>query len=75
MARPDSVIAARFLRKFEKDRPIHDMAAQQATELLKEVLVNSPALIHVVAARCKKTDSFLAEALREALRPAKTTAN
>jgi ppGpp synthetase/RelA/SpoT-type nucleotidyltranferase len=58
MARTRRLIAARFLRKFEKDRAIHDMAAQQATELLKEVLVNSPALIHVVAARCKKPDSL-----------------
>ena len=34
------------------------MAAEQASSLIKELLVNTPALVHVVTGRCKDTSSL-----------------
>jgi ppGpp synthetase/RelA/SpoT-type nucleotidyltranferase len=58
MARTRRSIAGRFLKEIEVDRPSYELAAQQATALIKEILVNSPALIHLITARCKSGPSL-----------------
>jgi len=58
MARTLRVTAGRFLKKFEAERPTYEKAAEQATALIKEILINSPVLIHLVTARCKGTPSL-----------------
>lgn len=54
MARTRRSIAGRFLKRFEEDKASYDLAAQQATTLIKDILINSPALIHLVTARRKE---------------------
>jgi ppGpp synthetase/RelA/SpoT-type nucleotidyltranferase len=58
MARTRRSIASRFLKQFEADKAIYDLASKQAITLIKELLVNTPALIHVVDARCKDPSSL-----------------
>jgi ppGpp synthetase/RelA/SpoT-type nucleotidyltranferase len=58
MARTRRAIASRFIKKFESERPTHELAAQQAIELIEEILINSPALVHLITARCKETSSL-----------------
>jgi ppGpp synthetase/RelA/SpoT-type nucleotidyltranferase len=58
MTRARRLIARRFLASFEDKRWQYDRAAIQATKLIKEVLLNSPASIHLVSARCKKQTSL-----------------
>lgn len=64
MARTRRSIAGRFLKKFEAEKPSYDLASKQASDLIREILVNNPALIHVITARCKSTASLLLK-LRE----------
>src|SRR5713101_1223118 len=58
MARTRRSIAGRFLKRFEQEKATYEFAAQQAAALIKEILVNSPALIHLISARCKQTSSL-----------------
>jgi ppGpp synthetase/RelA/SpoT-type nucleotidyltranferase len=58
MARTKRSIAGRFLKRFVADKATYDLASQQATALIKEILLNSPALIHVIGARCKEPSSL-----------------
>lgn len=58
MARTRRLIAGRFLKKFEDDRGAYKLAAEQANALIREILTNSPALIHLITARCKTTPSL-----------------
>jgi ppGpp synthetase/RelA/SpoT-type nucleotidyltranferase len=58
MARTRRSIAGRFIKRFAANREEYERAANQATALIQEILVNSPALIHLVSARCKKTPSL-----------------
>src|SRR5664280_60014 len=58
MARTRRSIAGRFLKRFERDKASYDLASNQATALIKEVLINSPALIHVIGSRCKESSSL-----------------
>jgi hypothetical protein len=58
MARTRRLIATRFLKRFEEDRPTHELAAQQASDLISEVLVNSPALIHALILEDFTSKSF-----------------
>jgi len=51
-------IAERFFKKFEADKETLALASQQAEELLKEILINSPALVHLVTTRCKSPSSL-----------------
>jgi ppGpp synthetase/RelA/SpoT-type nucleotidyltranferase len=50
-------IAERFIRKLETDRGSDELAAQQAKALIAEILLGTPALIHLISARCKKASS------------------
>jgi ppGpp synthetase/RelA/SpoT-type nucleotidyltranferase len=58
MAKARQSKASRFLKKFETDRWIYEEAAEQSKALINEILVNSPALIHLIAARCKNVSSL-----------------
>ena len=58
MARTKRSIAGRFLKSYARDLPNYDQATEQATALIKEILVNSPALIHVISSRCKGLPSL-----------------
>jgi len=58
MARTRRSIAGGFIKRFESERPTHELAAQQAIELIKEILINRTALVHLIAARCKNTASL-----------------
>jgi ppGpp synthetase/RelA/SpoT-type nucleotidyltranferase len=58
MARTRRSTAGRYLKKIEACRAIYERAAEQATVLIKEIFVNSPALIHLIDARCKDTSSL-----------------
>jgi ppGpp synthetase/RelA/SpoT-type nucleotidyltranferase len=58
MARTRRSIAGRFLKGFVADKAAYDLATEQAMALIKEILVNSPALIHVIGARCKQSSSL-----------------
>jgi ppGpp synthetase/RelA/SpoT-type nucleotidyltranferase len=58
MARTKRFITERFLKDFEGDRPAYEEASKQAETLIKEILVNSPALIHVTTSRCKELSSL-----------------
>jgi len=58
MARTRRSIAARFLKKFKSEKENHELAAKQAEALIREILVNSPALVQVVSGRCKETASL-----------------
>ncbi len=58
MARTRRSIAGRFIKSFVANREDHETAAKQATALIEEILVNSPALVHLISARCKKTPSL-----------------
>lgn len=58
MARTRRSIAGRFLKRVEADKVIYELAAEQARVLITEILVNSPALIHLITARFKKMPSL-----------------
>jgi len=58
MAQTKRSIAGRFFKRFVADKATYDLASQQATALIKEILVNSPVLIHVIGARCKESSSL-----------------
>ncbi len=58
MARTRRSIAERFLKTFEREKPIYDQASEQAIALINEVLVNSPAVIHAITARPKALPSL-----------------
>jgi len=58
MARTRRSIAGRYLKRIEACRATYELAAKQAAALIKEILVNSPALIHLINARCKEKPSL-----------------
>jgi ppGpp synthetase/RelA/SpoT-type nucleotidyltranferase len=58
MARTRRSIAERFIKKFDADKETHELAAKQAIDLIKEILINNPALIHLISARCKERTSL-----------------
>src|SRR5438477_4468546 len=58
MARTRRSIAGQFLKSFEAARLNYDLAAVQLEKLIKEILINTPALIHVIKARCKESSSL-----------------
>lgn len=58
MARTRRSIAGRFLKRFEQEKGTYELAVKQASALIKELLVNSPALVHLISARCKQTSSL-----------------
>jgi ppGpp synthetase/RelA/SpoT-type nucleotidyltranferase len=58
MARTKRSIAERFLKQFERDKPLYDQGSIQAIALINEILVNSPAVIHAVTARPKELSSL-----------------
>ena len=58
MARTRRSIAGSFRKKIEAGRATYEVAAEQAVALIKEILDNSPALIHLINARCKGKESL-----------------
>ena len=58
MARTLRSIAGRFRKRVEADRETYELAATQARALIGDILVNSPALIHLISARSKTPSSL-----------------
>jgi len=58
MARTRRSIAKRYLDRIEQSRPTYEVAASQAEALIREILVNTPAVIHLIDARCKQRSSL-----------------
>jgi ppGpp synthetase/RelA/SpoT-type nucleotidyltranferase len=58
MERTKRSVAGRFFKKFVAEKGTYDLASQQAMALIKEILLNSPVLTHVIAARCKESSSL-----------------
>jgi ppGpp synthetase/RelA/SpoT-type nucleotidyltranferase len=58
MAQSRRTIAIRFADQVEKYRDTYEKASEQATNLIQEILLNSPAMIHAVTSRCKGSVSL-----------------
>ena len=58
MARTRRLIASRFFKKVQAEWSDYELASTQAGNLIKEILLDSHALIHVVTARCKDRASL-----------------
>jgi ppGpp synthetase/RelA/SpoT-type nucleotidyltranferase len=58
MAKPRRLIASRFFKRVEASRFTYEAASGQAKELIKDILLNNPALIHAISARCKDSASL-----------------
>ncbi len=58
MARTRRSVASRFVKKFQNEKETYELAAEQARQLITEILENVPALVHVISGRCKDSSSL-----------------